>query len=54
LEFAQSYAFSDVCVLCADVERSIRFYVLEDRNARMPQMPKFKMLAPGGWGEIRW
>jgi catechol 2,3-dioxygenase-like lactoylglutathione lyase family enzyme len=27
MEFAQSYAISDVCVLCSDVERSVRFYV---------------------------
>ena len=27
MEFAQRHAISDVCILCADVERSIRFYV---------------------------
>src|SRR5882724_174479 len=27
MEFAQRHAISDVCVLCEDVERSIRFYV---------------------------
>ena len=26
MEFAQRHAISDVCILCADVERSIRFY----------------------------
>jgi catechol 2,3-dioxygenase-like lactoylglutathione lyase family enzyme len=26
VEFAQRHAISDVCVLCEDVERSIRFY----------------------------
>ena len=26
MEFAQRHAISDVCVLCEDVERSIRFY----------------------------
>ena len=27
MDFAQRYAISDVCILCADIERSIRFYV---------------------------
>ena len=26
MEFAQKHAISDVCILCTDVERSIRFY----------------------------
>ena len=26
MEFAQRHAISDVCILCEDVERSIRFY----------------------------
>lgn len=26
MEFAPRHAISDVCILCADVERSIRFY----------------------------
>jgi uncharacterized protein len=26
MEFAQRHAISDVCILCADVERSIHFY----------------------------
>lgn len=26
MQFAQRHAISDVCILCADVERSIRFY----------------------------
>src|SRR5947209_15963390 len=26
MDFAQTYAITDVCVLCADVDRSIRFY----------------------------
>jgi uncharacterized protein len=27
MDFAQRHAISDVCILCADIERSIRFYV---------------------------
>jgi catechol 2,3-dioxygenase-like lactoylglutathione lyase family enzyme len=27
MTFAQRHAISDVCILCADIERSIRFYV---------------------------
>jgi catechol 2,3-dioxygenase-like lactoylglutathione lyase family enzyme len=27
MPFAQRHAISDVCILCADIERSIRFYV---------------------------
>jgi uncharacterized protein len=27
MDFAQRHAISDVCVLCADVERSMRFYI---------------------------
>src|SRR5271156_245177 len=27
MDFAQRHAISDVCILCADVERSIGFYV---------------------------
>ena len=26
MDFAQKHAISDVCILCADIERSIRFY----------------------------
>jgi catechol 2,3-dioxygenase-like lactoylglutathione lyase family enzyme len=27
MEFAQRHAISDVCILCTDIERSVRFYV---------------------------
>lgn len=27
MDFAQRHPISDVCILCADIERSIRFYV---------------------------
>ena len=27
MDFAQRHAISDVCILCRDIERSIRFYV---------------------------
>jgi len=27
MQFAQRHAISDVCILCTDIERSIRFYV---------------------------